>query len=559
MHPELSPLLRELLYAHENRLLEDDVGLAVRQAVALGVADSFVVRLLHGRVHDHMVTQAFEGPFLVPHLEEGEIVAGVDSHGHRLSFPLQFLNAHTLTVGGSGSGKTTSCRFRILQITPRVRGSWLFDFRKREYALLRPYLSRVGVSLIVVPARKLRLNPLQVPTGVHPADWAPRVADMLVQVFDLPPRATKLLHLAILEVYRRSGVRDDRSPCPTLFDLREAIASDREANVQAKAAVVDSMDPVLMSLGPDVLAYRRGWRTEDLAERHLVFELDGVAEADKDLVLNSVLLPEFMSRVARGISNPRMNLFICCDEALRMVAASSTRSSMADLLGLIRGTGIGLDLSVQTAEVLPSILSNTATKFIGRCGSAADYDRISAAMGLNADQRRWLNLHLQPGLFVGQLGEGGWRHPFVVRVPPMQLSSHHNGGTGDSQGLGELLALPTIVAPEFQGWSPGRKPAGVCASSTNASSAPSKAMLSEDALRFLATIINQPGQPSGAYAKLARVSKRGAVTLRQQLVAMGLVREHAVLTNRRGRPSIVLEPTPAGADAHKNHAAGATT
>ena len=62
---------------------------------------------------------------------------------------IQFLNAHSLTVAGSGAGKTTASYFKILQIAPLVKGLWLFDLRKREFAILKPYLARLGIDLII--------------------------------------------------------------------------------------------------------------------------------------------------------------------------------------------------------------------------------------------------------------------------------------------------------------------------------------------------------------------------------------------------------------------------
>jgi len=253
----------------------------------------------------------------------------------------------------------------------------------------------------------------------------------------LPPRASKLIQAAIIRLYEGRGVFRGSRDYPTVFDLREEIALDRDANAQARQALVDSLDPLLLSVG-DIFRYRVGWSTADLACRRIVFELGGIPEAAKNLILNSLLLSEFSSRVARGISNPRMDLWICCDEAARLVSASNPTGGLSDLMGLVRGTGAGLDLSVQSADIAPAILSNTATKIIGRCGSAMDYDTMSGAMGLTAGQRTWLRTNLVPGLFVGQLGEGPWRTPFVFRIPPIRPIPH-----GDTPNLGDLPRLPS--------------------------------------------------------------------------------------------------------------------
>ncbi len=77
-----------------------------------------------------------------------------------------------------------------------------------------------------------------------------------------------------------------------------------------------------------------------------------------------------------------------------------------------------------------AVLSNTAFKAVTRCGSARDYDEIGAAMGLNPEQRRWLNINLRPGRFVGQIGEGDWLRPFVFTIPRMHLDSRTHEETG---------------------------------------------------------------------------------------------------------------------------------
>ena len=532
---EIPQLVRDFIYARDHCLLDGEVGRAVAQAFQHGVVDDLVRDLIQGPVRKHRIAQAFLGPFALPKLTQGDLVQGIDQHGQLIRIPSQYLNGHSLTIGGTGSGKTTKSRFLILQLASKVEGLWCFDFVKREFAVLKPYLARLGVNLLVVPAREVRLNPLQCPERVTPTDWAPRIADALVQILQLPARATKLLHVSILQLYREFGIFDGSQHFPTLFELREKIASDSDANHQAKQAIVDSLDPVLMSIG-DVLRYRVGWKTQDLARKHIVFELGGTAEVDKNLILNSLVLPEFVSRVARGISNPLMNLWICCDEAARLVSSTSQAGGIADLIGLVRGTGIGLDLSVQSADVVSSVLSNTANKFIGRCGSATDYDTIAAAIGLTREQRHWLSMNLRPGLFVGQIGEGDWRQPFVFKIPPMHLASAMSKETS-SDSLEELMALPTIAADEFMDWH-STKPTGKYPSPTSETEGEE----SDAELRYIRAVVDNPGKPSSILPTLARVSPKRAQKIRRRLVDLGYFREHRVSTGKRGRTAIVLEP-----------------
>ncbi len=548
----------DLLYSVQNGLLEDPVGRAMRRVIQLGVAGNTEIGWLHERVTKHKTAQMYAGPFQQTGKTHGEIVHGTDDKGLPIRQTVQAMSAHTLTLGGSGSGKTTKSRWMILQAAKHVKGLFLFDFRKREYRCLVPWFAAMGTTLKVVPARALRLNPLEVPHHVAPYSWATRVADVLVQVFRLPARATKLINVTLLELFDRFGVSQGGRRFPTLFDLREAVAGKATANAPARMAVIDAMDPVLMSLR-SVLCYRRGWSTSDLAKHHIVFELDGVGEVEKDLILSSLILPEFTSRVAAGVSNKRMNLLVCCDEAARLVSATGT--GLADQIGLIRGTGIGLELSIQFADIAPAILSNSANKFIARCGSASDYSTMAEAMGLTSEQRRYMAQHLVSGRFVGQLAEGPGRSPFWMRVPYLDFSKPSSpktaqghpalagllpavGGSMDAAdataGLAELLALPTEVAGEFVDWSPNGQRTSQAGPVTS-SAAP---LLSDGESRFLQAVIDHPGKPSSAYAKLAGVGTHQAIALRKQLIENGYLREHRVNISSQGRGSIVLEPLP---------------
>jgi len=306
---------------------------------------------------------------------------------------------------------------------------------------LREYMKRMDIDLTVVPGRLMRLNPLQVPNMTDPADWTANVADMLVVVFKLPPRAGKLIQTSLFRLYRQFGVFDGATQYPTLFDLFEAVKADKDANPQSRMAIIDSLEPVLHSLGPKVLGYRYGWTTHEMAKHCLAFELAGLAEVDKNLLLNSLLLSEFASRISQCQSNVPMDLWICVDEAQRVCAASdqSSTSAINESIGLIRGAGIGLDLSVQSTDMLsPHVVSNTNVKMLGRCGSYADVASAGRCMGLNSDQVCYVQQSLQTGYFVCQLGEGSFRQPFLCRIPEMKLAT----GTGGPGDLGPLKALP---------------------------------------------------------------------------------------------------------------------
>jgi hypothetical protein len=309
-----------------------------------------------------------------------------------------------------------------------------------------------------------------------------------------------------------------------------------EAHPQAKAACIDALDPLLLSIG-DVLRYQVGWKTSALAKRHVVFRLVGVAEADQNLILNTLLLSEFTSRVAQGISNAPMDLFISCDEATRLLHSSGQAGPIVRNIRLVRSIGVGLDLSNQSADVDEAILANTANKFVSG-GSPKDRDIMAAAMELTRDQRRDL-ITLPPGQFAVRPGEGATR-PFIITIPliriPKMWTVHMM--EGDSELSKELAALPTVIADE-------RTVRASIQASTMAGSADCRSgepEVSEAERRYIQAVIDHPGAPSSSLPKLARISPKRAQGIRRRLVERGYLREHRVSTGRRGRAALVLEP-----------------
>lgn len=439
----LSELDRWIQTGDQLGLFEDWEGRQLLTCVRHGIHDSFVIERIKGRVDKALRKMALGGsPLLPAKLHRGDFVFGLDLSGRELRSYLQYSNAHTLVVAGTGAGKSNLSKYRVLQIAPHVRGMWLIDLRKREYRALRPLFARMGIDLKIIRSRKFRVNPLQVPQDVEPTEYAAVAADFLVRVFNLPPRASTLLRSTIIKLYQEHGVLRGGDRYPTLFHLFEAIRADRSANPQARQAVLDNFEAVLLALGPEMLGYHRGWDVHELAQQHLVMELTGLPEMGKDLILNYLLAAEFFARVTQGISNPHMDLFVAFDEGQRLFSQKRESDSyggnaLVDLTGLVRGTGIGLEISVLTTHDLSTTIpSLTATKIVGRCGSLVEYQAAGRFLGLNAEQVLWCAHHLVPGQFVGQIGEGNWRYPFVFRVPWMgrglagpQGQTHHTSGT----------------------------------------------------------------------------------------------------------------------------------
>jgi hypothetical protein len=517
----------------------------------LGVIDGPAAEMIMEPVKHYRRQFQLSGvPFPPPRLDEGDHIIGFTPHGRPLRGFRQSRSAHVLRVGGSKAGKTTHMHFDAVQLIPHVTGSWTIDPSKRGFRKLPGLLADAGVDMEIVPARRMKLNPLQPPFGVDAREWAARVSDMIIAVLCLPPRASKFVQAILHQLYRQCRVFEGSQNIPTLFDLREAAFRDTEANSPARLAIIDSLDPLLEAAG-EIFKFHVGWSSHDLSQRHLIMELDGVTESTKNLIINTLLLSEFTSRVARGIANRNMDLVAFVDEAQRLAAVNGpngTPGPMGDLICVSRGVGISLDLALQASNGMsPLILSNTATKVLGRCGSMADYSEIGGCMGLNSEQIRWAQLNLRPGLFICQLSEGRWRYPFVLQIPPLDISRDESGTLeqhtlpeATSPGAGTLWSLPTVPAIEYMNWPKEHTTAESIPVAASAA-APAEG-LSEAEARFLKAVRDEPGCASSAYASIAGMGTKKAQAVRERLVAAGYLRVHEISSGKRGRMALVLEP-----------------
>ena len=420
----LSDLDKIVIEGDKLKVWNDPISRRIRKFYKWGIVDSYTASFIKIRVNKAKRELAFSGlPFLQPSLFSGDFFFGKSLDGKTLVIPTQWLNGHLLQVCGTGGGKTNASKIRAINIASKLSGCWLIDLRKTEYRSLLPIFEKLGIDLKVIRGRQFKINPLSVPLGVAPIDYASVISECLVRVLNLPPRSATLLKTTIIRLYAEKGVLNGGIEAPTLFDLYNAVKNNRDANSQARQAITDNLYALLISLGPEVLGYSKGWDVHQLAKQHLVIELSGLCEAGKDLILSYLLTAEFISRIARGVSNPKIDFWIAFDEGGRLFSSKKESAGyggnpLIDLLGLVRGTGIGVEISVlTTVDLSPSIPNLTASKIIGRCGSISEYTTAGHFVGLNTEQINWAAHNLVPGTFIGQVGEGNFRYPFVFRMP----------------------------------------------------------------------------------------------------------------------------------------------
>lgn len=539
---QFGTLFQQVLWASQRGVFDDPLGQRLLHLLKCGIQDDVVTRLTLDKMRPLQIQAAMGElpPFKAAKLEKGQIRLGTDLYGKTVRLVLSWLLAGLLLVSNTGGGKSNLITHLVLQIAALGCPVWLSETYKTQLRRLRPLFRQLGVDLIILRLQDWCWNLLQ----SHLRDPQTHLAlavDLLMRVLDLPPRARSILVQGCYDLYKRFGIWRGRTEAwPTLFDLHEWVRMTPGLNPQARYAILDRLSSLLLSLGPRA-AYRRAWNPADLARFSIDFEMRGISETVKHLLLESLVLTVFQQEVDRGVHNGPLKLVIAFDDAQRLFDAANQSDGgeiapLDELAGLVRAMGISLWAIVQTMYGLsPRLTPNLATKIAGRMGDAQDYARVGATQGWTAEQVDWTKLHLKPGMFVGQVSEGDCREPFVFTVPLVDLSEAVEDAEAE-QSVKALDSLPTVFADEFAHWQP--QPVIEVEESTQSA----RPKLSELELRYLKAVVAEPNKPSSFYCKTAHINGQRAAQIRQRLITDGFVSEHALSLGIRGRHALVLEP-----------------
>ncbi len=263
--------------------------------------------------------------------------------------------------------------------------------------------------------------------------------------------------------------------------------------------------------------------------------------------MDALILPVFQSRIARGYSNVQPDLFIYIDEGSKLIETDD--ATISQWIGLIRGVGLSLLISNQSAVSLSQkVLSNIPNIFIAK-SSFSDLNVMASSIGLDAHQKRYLSLHLKPGLLLGRLAQSSWRYPFLfttplIEAPPIDQSLNHDNN---------LDSLAVIAAPEFLNWEPDwarpktiiptQQTDGSETRPEHANETPHHTNLTPDETRLVEMVIAHPCQPVSFFPTKLHMGKRKIASLRKSLIVKQMIQEQPTQTNGRGRPAILLAPT----------------
>ena len=326
------------------------------------------------------------------------------------SMSLSDLNRHTLIVGSSGSGKTTT----VLTILARLWREHKIPFlviepTKREY---RSLLTVDGMDeMHVLPIGRedicaFRLNPLAPPEGIQLENHMSSLMAMFKLALPLFDPLPQLLEEALEHAFFAAGWSYDGAPStdrvPSLRDLTrsfDVVFKKKEYVSHAEnigTAMQLRLNSMLRGSRGRILDTVKSNDFKELLKKPVVIELDSIEDADDKSLFAAIFLDRIRSGCKDRESGGRVNHVTVIEEAHRVLPKVSMGSNDVDsvrrnaveaycnAIAELRSMGEGFIISSQSPNRLaPAAIANAGSRILHRMESAEDRATILADFDLN--------------------------------------------------------------------------------------------------------------------------------------------------------------------------------
>lgn len=246
----------------------------------------------------------------------GQIRIGTITGRQNLNFGLSLkqLNQNILIVGRAGAGKTTLVLSIVKQLIEANISCWMIDFKQDYRRLLHFY-----PEILVIRWQDFKFNPLKPPEHVDPLNWLQIFFDVFTQALDVRLGSKFILIDYIDQLYKEYDVYDGGKYFPTMLDLHALLKErvrDRNTSTSDKSKIFTCLNKttaLVKRLG-SVFDCSSGFPLEELLNRNVVFELNGLSVELQAWLVNMLLCWVFNYRIASGRRGKLRNMIIF-DEA----------------------------------------------------------------------------------------------------------------------------------------------------------------------------------------------------------------------------------------------------
>jgi Helicase HerA, central domain len=447
---------------------------------------------------------------------------------------------HTAIFGRSGAGKTNTVMIFLEQLLEKGKPFLIFDWKRNYRDLLAVRNEEIVVFTVGRQTVPFAFNPLIPPEGTDPAVWLKKLIEIIAHSYYLGEGVMFLLQEAIHAVYQENGVYTSApKQYPTFNDVHRWL--EHHPVKGRKALWMDSAIRGIKSICfghmGNVVNTSVQSNLGEMLEKNVILELDGLTNADKTLITESMLLWTHHYRLAQPDRETFKHALII-EEAhhiLRKQTGGHGPEAITEtILREIRELGEAILIVDQHPSMISiPALGNTYATITMNLKHSSDVSAIAAAMLMEDDDRDILG-RLPIGSAVVKL-QGRWPRPFQVRIP---LRSIQKGSVDDCSLIQHMTTLGVIVPNQESLVEP--EPAD----------APDKKVTPHE-LQFLEDVADHP--LSGVVQRYKRLgaNRRKGNAWKQSCLVKGLIAVAEIATPS-GRV-VLLELTDAGREMVRTH------
>ena len=351
----------------------------------------------------------------------GQIFLGKLESSALLTFKENDLTRHALIVGNTGSGKTTTCKHLLSELSVNFL---VLETAKKEY---RELLQIDEVLQVFTPGSEgvvpLRLNPFELLPGVRVESHIGALQTCFEASMPIGGPLFAILEEALASVYSQLGWRLDES-CPertaktksfptmslfaaTLKQIAESRGYAREVQSNVSAAISGRISPLTIrsgtSKGRMLDCFDSYPPIANLFEKSTVIELNDLRSDDKSFVtmLLLVFLREYReSRQNRFPEESGLQHVTLIEEAHNVLNASPSKGGeesadtrnaaierFANMLTEMRSLNEGLVIADQSPhKILPDALRNTNLQIVHQLRASDDRKAVAESMVMSDQQ-----------------------------------------------------------------------------------------------------------------------------------------------------------------------------
>ncbi len=482
---------------------------------------------------------------------------------HEFTLSRQDLLRHVTIFGHSGSGKT-NLGYLLLQGLLRDGMPFLVFDWKRNYRDLLAMKHEVDVYTVGRDVRPFRLNPLVPPPGTSAETWLKKITEVIARAYYVGEGVMSILHRGIDAMYQEFGVYQGvQTRWPTLQDVKAWIegyvarASMKEIKAQWVASTQRTLQSLCFGETDQVLNVQQSTPVDQLLSRPVILELDALGEADKNLIVETLLLWIHHYRMQER-EREQLKHVIVIEEAhhvLRHEELGVKESILDVVIREIRELGEGIVMMDQSpAQFSQNAVGNSGTSFVFALKDKTDVNTAANFLLLEGEEKHYLNL-LAVGTCVVKC-QSEYRKPFLLRVPHIRVpkgevrDEHLCGLEGVPETLAkgamelyaamrELQELKEMWNESPSGDSETEEPPPNQQSSDSGSSDVERIVeqLDDLSIRFLRDVLARPmAGLSSRYAKM-EVSVRNGNKTKNWLEEQGVIR---IVSVNKGDATIKL-------------------